>query len=489
MTENNSLLAALRMMHTLLEVDDTEELLRKGLELTLQVLDCERGLLIVEKSLDNFDVLEKAGTTEFSVSFSSTAMRLVKEKNRPVLISDTGEDDVFKIQESINKSDIRSVLCSNLDLPESAFPGGCLFLYLDSHTNRRAFLGEDLETFRQLSVLMSALVKKSEIVAEKDTTIEALLGQVKEKQFEDLVFQSQSFDKCLKTIKQGAPTDAPILLIGETGTGKEMIAKAIHKISTRCNASFVPVNCGAIPEGLLESEFFGHEKGAFTGAVAMKKGLFEEASGGTIFLDEVGEIPLALQVKFLRALQEKEVQRVGALTPIKVDVRVVCATNLNLEQEVENNKFRRDLYFRISVLQVGIPPVRERERDSFLLAKYFLNQYCEAYGGKNLKFSKEAEKAILMYNWPGNVREIQNLVQRAVITASGESIGSEELGLDGKEKYEQTSLRDAREALDRKMIAYAMEKAPGNLTNAAKILDIDRKSLRILLEKYGISQG
>ena len=260
----------------------------------------------------------------------------------------------------------------------------------------------------------------------------------------------------------------------------------MHKLSRRAARPFLAVNCGAIPANLIESELFGHEKGAFTGAVAMKKGYFEEASGGTLFLDEIGELPLAAQTHFLRVLQEGEIVRVGSTKPIKVDVRIVSATNVHLDAAVQENRFRKDLFYRLNVLPVKVPSIREREDDSLLLARFFLKQYGETYGTADLHFSRDAEKAILMYAWPGNVREIQNRVQRAVITASSAAITSEQIGLDKTAAPAYSSLYQAREAVDREMIAGALKKAPGNLTNAAKILDIDRKSLRLLLEKYGI---
>jgi DNA-binding NtrC family response regulator len=231
---------------------------------------------------------------------------------------------------------------------------------------------------------------------------------------------------------------------------------------------------------------FGHEKGAFTGAVSAKKGYFEEANGGTLFLDEVGELPPPAQSHFLRVLQEGEVVRVGSTKPLKVNVRIVSATNVDLETAVAENRFRKDLYFRLNEFPVKVPSIREREEDALLLARYFLKQYGETYNSKTLKFSREAEKAILMYDWPGNVRDIQNRVQRAVITGSDTLITVDDLGLDAGTASSYSSLHAAREAVDREMIAIAMKKAPGNLTNTAKILDIDRKSLRLLLEKYGI---
>jgi DNA-binding NtrC family response regulator len=220
----------------------------------------------------------------------------------------------------------------------------------------------------------------------------------------------------------------------------------------------------------------------------MKKGYFEEASGGTLFLDEVGELPMEIQTSFLRALQEGEITRVGSSKPVTVDVRVVSATNVDLDEAVDKGSFRKDLYYRLNVFPVDVPPLRQRGEDSLLLARYFLKTYSQTYGSQQLKFTADCEKAILAYDWPGNVREIQNRVQRAVITAGGQTIGREDLKLEQESFRKYSTLREAREAIDREMIANALSRSPNNLTNAAKILDIDRKSLRLLLEKYCIDQ-
>ncbi|MBN1128764.1 MAG: sigma-54-dependent Fis family transcriptional regulator [Chitinispirillaceae bacterium] len=485
-TSESIITTALRLTTSMAAQGTMMELINQGLSLCFKVLSCERGLLITENSEGTRQVIAHAGDGSRNEAFSTTALRLVKEKNEPLLISDTISDATLSVQESIASHDIRSVLCGRLDLPDRLFAGKTVYLYCDSHTNRHPLTPEDLEKFRLLSALMAHFVRKSELLAEQEARIEELKGLVSQKRFEDLLFGSKSFERCLAMVKQGAATDVRVLLFGETGTGKESLARIVHKLSRRANGPFLAVNCGSIPPNLIESELFGHEKGAFTGAVSSKKGYFEEADGGTLFLDEVGELPAAAQSHFLRVLQEGEVVRVGSTRPIKVDVRIVAATNVNLETAMAENRFRRDLFFRLNEFPVKVPAIREREDDALLLARYFLKQYGETYGNKTLRFSREAEKAIPLYAWPGNVRDIQNRVQRAVITASGTTIGSEDLGLSAGDALAFSTLQQARESVDRDMIAFALKKAPGNLTNAAKILDIDRKSLRLLLEKYGI---
>jgi len=473
---------SLRLTGMMAEEENIAVLLRRGLELCTRVLDCERGFLISEDAEGRRDVLEKAGEAGQG-SFSTTALRLVKEKQESLLISDTINDDVLGVQESISRNDIHSVLCTLLT--GSSFGGKRVYLYLDSRVDRHSLSLGDLERFRVLSKLMGTLIRKSEMIAEKDATIEELKGKIEEKRFADMVYGSDSFKRCLTLITQGAPAEIPVLLLGETGTGKERLARLVHDMSHRKDRPFLAVNCGAIPANLMESQLFGHEKGAFTGAVSSRKGFFEEVNGGTLFLDEIGELPIEVQTRFLRALQEGEIMRVGSSKTVHVDVRIVAATNMDLEKAVAENRFRKDLFYRLNVLPITVPPVRDRGEDALLLARFFLKQYCESFGSKHLCFSRDAEKAILRYDWPGNVREIQNRVQRVVITVTGPVIESADLGLQNETPVYK-SLHEAREAVDRQMIAYAMSRSPDNLTNASKILDIDRKSLRILLEKYGI---
>lgn len=480
--------AALRLTAAMAVEEKILPLLRQGLSLCTQILNCDRGLLIAESSDETREILELQGTDDTRTPYSTTALQLVNEKEEPLLISDTINDELLGAQESISRHDIRSVLCTRLDTLKHFFADKRVYLYLDSRTNRRPFSMHDLDTFRILSELMASLLKKSELLVQQEAQIEELKNRVQEKQFDDLIFGSETFEKCLTLVRQGAATDVPILLIGETGTGKEALAQIVHKLSARKDGPFLAVNCGAIPDNLIESELFGHEKGAFTGAVGMKRGYFEEASGGTLFLDEVGELPGQVQASFLRALQEGEITRIGSSKPVKVDVRIVSATNVKLENVVDSGSFRKDLYYRLNVFPVEVPPIRQRGEDSLLLARYFLKTYCDTYGSQKLKFTSDCEKAVLAYDWPGNVRQIQNHVQRAVITAQGTAVSREDLSLQKDESERYSTLREAREALDREMIRNALSRSPNNLTNAAKILGIDRKSLRLLLEKYNMGQ-
>src|SRR5256712_1097002 len=309
--------------------------------------------------------------------------------------------------------------------------------------------------------------------------------------FEDMLGTSPQMQAVFAFIRKVAGTDAPVLLLGESGTGKEMAAAAIHRRSARKDGPFVAINCNAIPENLLESELFGHEKGAFTGAHIQRKGLLETASGGTLFLDEIGELPPAIQVKLLRFLQEQRLQRVGGRQELQVDTRLVAATNADLKQLIDNGKFREDLYFRLAVVTIRLLPLRERGEDVVFLAREFLQRYAAQNGRRKLVFAPDALRAIARYSWPGNVRELQNRVKRGVIMTNGSRLTGKDLEL-GQEQdgaaSPATTLKQAREHVEREMIEQALKRSSGKITSAAADLGISRPTLYELIEKLGIAK-
>ncbi len=310
-----------------------------------------------------------------------------------------------------------------------------------------------------------------------------------------IVAESQAMKKLLGLAAKVAGTDATVLILGESGTGKGMIASLIHQLSPRKEKPFLEINCAAIPEGLLESELFGYEKGAFTGAVKAKQGLFEAANGGTIFLDEIGDLPLSLQAKLLRVLEDNTFHRVGGLKKIEVDVRIVAATNHNLEEMVKEGRFREDLFWRLNVVQVAVSPLRKRKDDIIPLANYFLEKYVSKHGKKITGFSREAMEMLLSYHFPGNVRELENIVERAVILSEGELITSDDLpisvknGQDGKpmpDSFQELTLPEAVALLEKRRIEKALKEANGVKLRAASLLGISERVLRYKIEKYGI---
>src|ERR1044072_692910 len=309
--------------------------------------------------------------------------------------------------------------------------------------------------------------------------------------FEDMLGTSPQMQAVFALIRKVAATNAPVLLLGESGTGKEMAAAAIHRRSTRKDGPFVAINCNAIPESLLESELFGHEKGSFTGAHVQRKGLLETASGGTLFLDEIGELPPAIQVKLLRFLQEQRLQRVGGRQEIQVDTRLVAATNADLKELINNGKFREDLYFRLAVVTIRLLPLRERGEDIVFRAREFLQKYANQSGHTKMVFTPDALRAMSSYSWPGNVRELQNRVKRGVIMASGSRLSAKDLELERDRVVASstgTTLRQAREHVEREMVEQALKKNSGKIPSAAADLGISRPTLYELMEKLGIAR-
>ena len=317
----------------------------------------------------------------------------------------------------------------------------------------------------------------------------ALQQRLYSQAFEEMLGTSPQMQDVFTTIHKVAHTEASVLIVGESGTGKELVARAIHRQSGRRDAPFVAINCGAIPENLLESELFGHEKGAFTGAHVQRKGRIESAQGGTLFLDEIGELSLPLQVKLLRFLQEHQLERVGGREPIMVDTRVLAATNVDLNQAMAEGRFRDDLYYRLGVIIVALPPLRERGEDVLLLAKALFQRYTAEGKNKITGFTRQALSALQSYHWPGNVRELENRIKRAVIMAQGTRLTPGDLDLESPfAKYAGQGLRAAREALEKELIQRVLARHNGNVTRTAAELEVSRPTLHELISKYAIER-
>ena len=310
-----------------------------------------------------------------------------------------------------------------------------------------------------------------------------------ESPLDGLIAASPQMRRVVQSIEKLAPIDVATLILGESGTGKEVLVKALFKLSSRADRRLVAINCAAIPENLLESELFGFEKGAFTGAVKTTLGKIEVADGGMLFLDEIGDLPLPLQAKLLRFLQERVIERVGGRVEIPVDVRVVCATHRNLSEYVADGRFREDLYYRINEATIQIPPLREREGDAVLLAKAFLSRFAEQFGKPVKGYTPAALMAIESYAWPGNVRELENRVKRAIVMADGAQIDVEDLELESHAKENlPLNLREVRESAERSAIARALSLTDGNISKAAEQLGVTRPTLYNLLKKYGLGE-
>ncbi len=318
----------------------------------------------------------------------------------------------------------------------------------------------------------------------------------KEYNFNNIVSKNEKMQNIFEVIKKVAPYKSTILITGESGTGKELIARALHYSSHRAQSPFIPVNCGAIPENLLESELFGHVKGAFTDAIRTKKGLFEEADGGTLFLDEIGELPQQLQVKLLRVLQDGEIRKVGESKSIQIDVRIITATAKDLTKEVNEGRFREDLFYRLNVLPIAIPPLRERKEDIPLLVHHFINKYSQSMEKNVAGITSKALDALINYRWYGNVRELENTVERAIVLTDRENIELENVPIEiqtfqdqiqvttlAEEEY---SIKKASKILETNLIRKALLKTKGNHTHAAKLLEISHRALLYKIKEFGI---
>jgi two-component system response regulator HydG len=343
----------------------------------------------------------------------------------------------------------------------------------------------------ELKILVAKALRHRELEQENVYLKERLRDRF---DFANIIGRSPSMTELLETVALVAPSEATVLIVGESGTGKEIIANAVHQNSPRCERPFIKVNCAALPEAILESELFGHEKGAFTGALAKKQGRFQLAHTGSVFLDEIGEMAPATQAKILRVLQEREFEPLGSTQTVKVDTRVIVATNKDLEEEIQQGHFREDLYYRLNVVRLKVPPLRERREDIPLLADFFLKRYAEKNRRLIKGFTPKAMDLLMRHTWPGNVRELENVVERAVIMARGEMISPEDLPdalreLDKEAEKVGLDLTPGKslKEVEREMILRTLEETGGNRTRAAEILGISRRTLQIKLKEYGVN--
>ena len=467
----------LDVVKTLLDEVQPESLFVKILEVAKEVLHADAA------------VLDIAGETPLhlsnpeQVAISISAVKQAKSEKRAVVWNQL-DDDSADLSKSIVQNQLTSIMVSPFRTPDSEAG----YLYLQRAAREEPFTEDDSDLF---DAFVNVCEKFAFAVYDRlrdNESLDVLKNVVRK---DGIVYSSEKMVELIAIADKLAHLPLPVIIRGETGTGKEVIAKYIHKHSPRADKPFIAVNCGAIPEQLMESLLFGHAKGSFTGAIDNRKGFFEEADGGTIFLDEIGELPLNMQVKLLRVLQEKHITRVGDNREIPVNVRVISATHVDLEEAVKAKRFREDLYFRIQVMPVVLPPLRERGQDVVLLAEEFLTRYGAEYGRGKFHLSRSAEKALLSYHWPGNVRELENRIQKALIQAVHGVVQPKDLGLDDVQamaKESPRTLKEAREAVERELISRTLKDSGANLTLAATILGIDRKVLREIMERIGLKK-
>jgi two-component system, NtrC family, response regulator len=378
-------------------------------------------------------------------------------------------------------------------LAEDPFVKVIIITGQDDKENALEAIGQGAADFFCKPIVMNELkivLQRALTVHQLESENRELQARVSREDFEELIGSSPQIHEIFVTVDRVATTEVPVLIIGESGTGKELIARAIHRRSGRKEGPFVAINCAAIPENLLESELFGHEKGSFTGAHTQRRGRIETAHKGTLFLDEIGEIPPSLQVKLLRFLQEHSIERVGGRKEILVDARILAATNQDLQKAIAESRFREDLYYRLCVVNIVAPPLRERVGDAILLATAFLQRYAVEHKKKLTGFTPQALQALDAYSWPGNVRELENRIKRAVIMAQKSRLSPEDLQLaTDRAGLRGVKLREARENLEREMVLRALSRNRNNLSKAAEELGISRPTLYELMEKLGIQRN
>jgi Nif-specific regulatory protein len=459
---------------------------QKTLEAVLEISSADRAaILLTEEGSDGFASvvgLDRRLGPNPTIQVSQTILNQVIKENLAVLCNDVPGDEAFREAESLIEPQVRAVLAVPLEVQDKVL--GALYLDVKSHdTSALDMNSEGVRFDAALLQLVTALGNVAALAIENASHMERLGDENRRLQQElniehSMVGESQPMREVYQFVSRVAPRESTVLIHGESGTGKELVARAIHSNSDRADRPFVAINCAAIVDTLLESELFGHEKGAFTGAVAQKKGKLETAEGGTVFLDEIGELAPSLQAKLLRVLQEREFERVGGTRPIKLDIRLITATNVDLNEASRNGKFRQDLYYRLNVVSIEIPPLRERPEDIPLLAAYFTARYSERVKRRVAGISPKARACLLGYPWPGNVRELENAIERAVVLGSTELILPEDLPDSILEETASssgepvTALHDGIREAKKKLIEQAIEQANGNYTEAAGILGV-----------------
>ncbi len=465
----------------LMRENSPERLFKKLLASVVELTGAEKGFVIVFQDGErHLAASHNVGPETLDLSrVSDTIVEQVLEHRQPLIVSDAMSDRTFGRSRSVVDLKLSSVMCVPLLFRNDLL--GVLYLGNDAVTG--LFTEQDLSTLQVWATQASMVVHAALLLNELKITNRNLRAQLRKNSQGDIVGSSAPMKAVFRTMRKVAPTDLSVLILGETGTGKELVALEVHRLSDRAKGPFVSINCGAIPENLLESELFGHKKGAFTGAVTDKIGKFESANGGTLFLDEIGEMPMNLQVKLLRVLQERVIERVGELRPRPVDIRVLAATNKELEEEIAEGRFREDLYYRLNEVAVNLPPLRDRGEDVHQLARYFLAKYADQYDSKARGFTNECIKVMINYYWPGNVRQLENRVKKAVIMSDRALLNPDDLGIAANTRRQLDDLDHATEEFKKRYIREALELNNWNKAQTARDLGVDPRTIFRYIEK------
>jgi len=465
---------------------DFEEILNRVLDLAIDTVNAERGLITLIEG-NEFNILASRNIDKFTSHdvkvFSRSTAKDVVRGGRPIISIDTINDEKFKQKRSVILNSIKSLMCIPLCIRKRVIGT----IYVDTRSFVTRFNKQDLAFLKGFADQVAIGIENARLLNKMRKEIEYLKEEVKGKyKFEEIIGKSQAMQKVYGVMQKVINSDSTILIQGETGTGKELIARAIHYNGKRKDNHLVSISCGALPKSLFESELFGYKKGAFTGATMDRKGLFETADGGTLFLDDITDLPLSLQAKLLRVLETQEVRRVGETLSRKVDVRIISATNKELLKEVKEERFRKDLYYRLAVITIKLPPLRERKEDIVLLANHFLKKYAKVLNKRIEGFESEAINLLVSYRWPGNVRELEHVVESAVIMTRTKYIRAKDMELEPGYNKEIVPLKQAKQRFEKIVIEGALKKYKGNVTRTARELEITRRQLHFLLQKYNI---
>ncbi|HSZ83540.1 MAG TPA: sigma 54-interacting transcriptional regulator [Polyangia bacterium] len=483
MAELNSYKKIFEFSQKLMGSYELPTLLDQLLDVTIQVSNADKGFLVLMESGEPVVKvarnLRRETITDAVSQLSDSILARVVKTRKPVIISDALSDEEFKNSLSVVNLKLTSVMCVPL-LERGNILG---VIYVGNDNVAQLFEESHMEVLTIFASQASLLIRNALLVNELQLDKRSLEQQIERIRFGEILGSSPRMQEVFRKVQKVATTDISVLVTGETGTGKELIARELHNRSQRAKGPFVTINCGAIPENLLESELFGHVRGAFTGAVSTKQGRFQAADRGTLFLDEIGEMPLQLQVKILRALQERVVVKVGDSNAEPIDIRVIAATNRDLEAEIKAGRFREDLYYRLNVVHLHLPALRDRGDDIVVLARYMVSRYAPEYGGKVKGLTPNAIAAIKRHRWPGNIRELENRVKKAVVLSDKVLLGPEDLDLSPDELPTILPLADAKERFQREYINEILALNDGNRTKTARDLGVDPRTVFRHLEK------
>jgi transcriptional regulator with GAF, ATPase, and Fis domain len=485
-------IAGLRRLHgfseRLMSSDSVDVLLETLLDDIIELTGAAKGVVLLVDPADGDSAqarvrasrnVKREAIVDASGGISDSIVRQVIETKRAVIVSDALTDTTFGKSESVIALRLSSVMCAPL-LSQGEVIGA---LYLGNDEVKHLFQRKQLELLMIFAGQASLILQNAMLLSALRADKEKLSAELSDKRFGEIIGACPSMMEVFRKLQKVAATDINVMITGETGTGKELIAREIHRRSNRIKGPFVTVNCGAIPENLIESEMFGHIKGAFTGAIASRTGKFQQADGGTLFLDEVGELPPQLQVKLLRAIQERVVIRVGDSRPEKCDIRIIAATNRNLEEMIKTGGFREDLYYRLNVVNLWLPPLRDRGDDVFIIAKALLSKYADELSSPVKGFSPQALAAIRKYAWPGNIRQLENRLKKALVLCDRTLLSAEDLDLGPEAQAPIVPLEKAKEDFQRRYVLEVLERNNGNRTQTARDLGVDPRTIFRYLEK------